>query len=81
VAVPFAAKPQAHRDVAEGDPLMSQADVRALLGSTVTVETGHGAVHGTLLSCTSSSLWLVDDGEDDVMVPLDDVQAVRQDAA
>ena len=60
---------------------MSQRDVRALLGSTVTVETGHGAVHGTLLSCTSTSLWLVDDGEDDVMVPLDDVQAVRQDAA
>ena len=47
---------------------MSNRDVRHLLGSTVTVETGRGAVHGTLLSCTSSSLWLVDDTEDDVMV-------------
>ena len=60
---------------------MSNREVRHLLGSTVTVETGHGVVHGTLLSCTSTSLWLVDDGEDDVMVPLDDVQDVRRDAA
>jgi hypothetical protein len=60
---------------------MSNRDVRHLLGSTVTVETDHGAVHGTLLSCTSSSLWLVDDGEDDVMVPLEDVMDVRRDAA
>lgn len=52
-----------------------------MLGATVTVETGHGAVHGTLLSCTSTSLWLVDDLEDDVMVPLEDVQNVRRDAA
>jgi hypothetical protein len=55
--------------------------VRQLLGRTVTVETGHGAVHGTLLSCTSTSLWLIDDGEADVMVPIDDVRDVRRDAA
>ena len=60
---------------------MSNRDVRHLLGATVTVETGHGAVHGTLLSCTSTSLWLVDDGQDDVMVPLTDVHDVRRDAA
>lgn len=60
---------------------MSNREVRHLVGSTVTVETGHGAVHGTLLSCTAHSLWLVDDGEDDVMVPLDDVRTVVQDAA
>ena len=60
---------------------MSNRDVRHLLGATVTVETGHGDVHGTLLSCTATSLWLVDDGEDDVMVPLEDVRTVRQDAA
>jgi hypothetical protein len=60
---------------------MSNRDVRHLLGSTVTVQTDHGAVHGTLLSCTASSLWLVDDGEDDVMVPLEDVMAVQRDAA
>ena len=60
---------------------MSNRDVRHLLGATVTVETGHGDVHGTLLSCSTTSLWLVDDGEDDVMVPLEDVRTVRQDAA
>ena len=60
---------------------MSNRDVRNLLGATVTVETGHGAVHGTLLSCTASSLWLVDDREDDVMVPLDEVREVQRDAA
>lgn len=45
------------------------------------VQTEHGDVHGTLLSCTARSLWLVDDGEDDVMVPLGDVCDVRRDAA
>lgn len=60
---------------------MSNREVRHLLGATVTVETEHGVVHGTLVSCTATSLWLVDDLEDDVMVPLDAVQDVRQDAA
>jgi hypothetical protein len=60
---------------------MSNREVRHLLGTTVTVETEHGVVHGTLLSCTATSLWLVDDREDDVMVPLDDVHEVRRDAA
>jgi hypothetical protein len=60
---------------------MSNREVRHLLGSMVTVETGQGAVHGTLLSCTASSLWLVDDGEDDVMVPLEEVRTVVSDAA
>ena len=60
---------------------MSNREVRHLLGSIVTVETGHGAFHGTLLSATATSLWLVDDGEDDVMLPLDDVHDVRRDAA
>jgi hypothetical protein len=60
---------------------MSSTELRHLLGSTVTVCTGHGDVHGTLLSCTSHSLWLVDDTEDDVMVALDDVTSVNRDAA
>ncbi|MGH9138471.1 MAG: hypothetical protein ACRD0G_15740 [Acidimicrobiales bacterium] len=51
------------------------------MGATITVETGQGYVHGMLLSCTASSLWLVDDGEDDVMVPLHEIRAVHQDAA
>jgi hypothetical protein len=60
---------------------MSSQELRHLLGATVTVETGTGDVHGMLLSCTTSSLWLVDDGEADVMVPLGDVRAVTSDAA
>jgi hypothetical protein len=60
---------------------MTNQEVRHLLGSAVTVETGGGALHGTLLSCTARTIWLVDDGEDDVMVPLDDVQHIRTDAA
>jgi hypothetical protein len=60
---------------------MGSREVRHLVGSTVTVRTGDGDIHGTLLSCTASSLWLVDDGEDDVMVPLVDVRDVLADAA
>ena len=60
---------------------MSQREVRHLLGATVTVETGHGDVHGTLLSCTTTSLWVVDDAESDVVVPMSDVTDVRRDAA
>ena len=60
---------------------MSQREVRHLLGATVTVETGHGDVHGTLLSCTTTSLWVVDDAESDVVVQLADVREVRRDAA
>ena len=60
---------------------MSSQELRHYLGTTVTVETGHGDVHGTLLSCTTRSLWLVDDGQDDVMVPLGDVRSVRRGAA
>jgi hypothetical protein len=60
---------------------MSQREVRHLLGATVTVETDHGEVHGTLLSCTTTSIWVVDDAESDVVVPLADVTDVRRDAA
>jgi hypothetical protein len=60
---------------------MTNQEVRHMVGSSVTVETGGGALHGRLLSCTARSIWLVDDGEDDVMVPLDEVQTIRTDAA
>jgi hypothetical protein len=60
---------------------MSSQELRHLVGTTVTVHTGHGDLHGTLLSCTTRSLWLVDDGEDDVVVPIEDVVTVRCDAA
>jgi len=51
-------------------------EVRTLLGAEVDVETEAGTLHGTLLSCTRRSLWLVD-GEDDLMVQLDRVNAVH----
>ena len=60
---------------------MSSQELRHLVGTTVTVHTGHGDLHGTLLSCTRSSLWLVDDREDDVVVPIADVVTVHRDAA
>ena len=60
---------------------MSSQELRHLVGAMVTVHTDHGDVHGTLLSCTSRSLWLVDDGEDDIVVALEDVVTVHRDAA
>jgi hypothetical protein len=59
---------------------MLSTEMRSLVGSDVDVETARGVLHGRLLSCTHSSLWLVD-GEDDLMVPLDDVEAVHPPAA
>ena len=55
---------------------MLTTEVRSLVGAEVDVETAAGVVHGTLLSCTQTSLWLVD-GEDDLMVPLDLVEGVH----
>jgi hypothetical protein len=51
-------------------------EVRTLVGSEVDVETAAGIVHGTLLSCTAQSLWLVA-GEDDLMVPTASVRSVH----
>lgn len=60
---------------------MSRHDLRHLVGTTVTVHTGSGDIHGTVLSCTAHSLWLVDDGEGDVMVAIAEVVDVDRDAA
>jgi hypothetical protein len=60
---------------------MSSTELRHLVGAVVTVQTGNGDLHGTLLSCTARSLWLVDDGESDVVVPIDDVVTIHRDAA
>src|SRR4029079_2506697 len=51
-------------------------EVRQLLGTEVDVDTPAGILHGTLLSCSTRSLWLVS-GENDFMVPLDKVDAVH----
>jgi hypothetical protein len=59
---------------------MLTTEVRSLVGFDVAVETAGGVLHGRLLSCTQNSLWLVD-GEQDVMVPLEAVEAVRPPAA
>lgn len=60
---------------------MSSQELRHLVGATVTVHTDSGDLHGTLLSCTNRSLWLVDDTEDDVVVPIEDVVTIQRDAA
>lgn len=54
--------------------------VRTMVGAEVDVETATGTLHGRLLSCTTSSIWLVD-GEDDLMVSLIDVQSIHPPAA
>jgi hypothetical protein len=51
--------------------------VRTLVGSRVDVETAAGVLHGTLLSCTTQSLWLVDGQDDDLMVPISSVHSVH----
>ena len=51
-------------------------EVRTLVGSEVDVETAAGVVHGTLLSCTAQSLWLVSD-EADLVVPIASVRSVH----
>ncbi len=56
--------------------MTNTAEVRTLVGTEVSVETTTGVVHGTLLSCTTRSLWLVA-GEDDVMVPMTTVHSVH----
>jgi hypothetical protein len=49
--------------------------LRPLLGSGIVVRTRSALVRGTLLSCVRSSAWLIV-GDDDVVVPLDDMVAV-----
>jgi len=51
-------------------------EVKTFVGYEVAVETTTGVVQGTLLSCTTRSLWLVT-GEDDVMVPMTIVHSVH----
>lgn len=60
---------------------MSRTELKSLMGTTATVVTDGRDLHGTLLSCTNQSLWLVDDGEADVVVPLDQIRTVVRDAA
>jgi hypothetical protein len=55
-------------------------ELRSMVGTPVWVETATRTVHGMLLSCTRSSLWLVD-GEEDVVLPLPSVRAVHPGAA
>lgn len=60
---------------------MSKTELKDLVGSTVTVVTDGDDLHGTLLSCTTRSLWLIDDGEHDVVVLMELVRGVTADAA
>jgi hypothetical protein len=60
--------------------MLLTTEVRSLVGFDVDVETAAGVVHGRLLSCTPSTLWLVD-GEDDLMVPLAAIESIHPPAA
>jgi hypothetical protein len=62
--------------VAEATPLA--AALRALTGGRVTLATTTAVVHGTLLSCTRQSVWMVAD-DADVVVPIAQIRAVDPD--
>jgi len=60
-----------------GSPGAPVAQLKALVDQLVTVTTGWGDVTGVVLSCTRLSVWLVVD-DDDVVVALDHITALRQ---
>ncbi len=55
--------------------MTSNPGLRALVGTAVEVKTTTDVLRGRLVSCTRSSLWLVE-GDDDYVVPLPDVRSV-----
>jgi hypothetical protein len=61
----------------EGDPGISLHDLRPLVGAQVAADTVTGRVEGTLLSCTSRSLWIVV-GDVDHVVALPHLRAIRR---
>lgn len=60
---------------------MQPNELRKLLGVVVTIRTEKCEIHGVVLSCTLESVWLVDDGEHDVILPLGEVKEVVREAA
>lgn len=60
---------------------MRPNELRKLVGVIVTIRTLECEIHGRILSCTLESVWLIDDREVDVIVPLADVRSVVPEAA
>jgi hypothetical protein len=59
-------------------PHPTVAVLRGLVGTAVAVETDGVVLHGTLVSCTRNSVWLVA-GDTDVVVPVPQIDSVRRD--
>jgi hypothetical protein len=55
---------------------MAIATLRRSIGRTVDLVTDLRTFHGTLLSCSTASVWLLSDGDTDVIVPLARVRNV-----
>ena len=49
---------------------MAITTLRRSIGRTVDLVTDNRTFHGTLLSCSTASVWLLGDGDTDVIVPL-----------
>lgn len=60
-----------------GGDHVSLHDLRLLVGSEVTAETGSGAIEGILLSCTSRSAWIVV-GDVDHVVALPHLRSIHR---
>ncbi len=60
-----------------GDLGISLHDLRPLVGAEVAADTATGPVVGTLLSCTSRSLWIVT-GDVDHVVALPQLRAIQR---
>src|SRR5690606_15862961 len=74
-----AARNGAHA-MSQSTPHLHRRDLRPLVGRRVAVVAAGEHVHGVLLSCTASSLWLVEDDEDRI-VALSSVATVSAVAA
>jgi hypothetical protein len=61
----------------EGHPGISLHDLRPFVGAEVAADTYGGHLEGTLLSCTSRSLWIVV-GDVDHVVALPQLRAIQR---
>ncbi len=60
---------------------MAITTLRRSIGRTVDLVTDARTFHGTLLSCSTTSVWLVGDNDTDMIVPLTRVRSVVVEAA
>ncbi len=60
---------------------MAITTLRRSIGRTVDLVTDGRTFHGTLLSCSTASVWLVGENDTDMIVPLVRVRTVVVEAA